>query len=189
MRIGYARVSTEDQRLDLQIEALKAARCDRIISDRGVSGGAFDRPGLDEVLDVLSRGDTLVVWRLDRLGRSLIQLVQLMDRLGCRGIHFHSLTENIDTASSGGRLLFHMIAALSEFERALISERTRAGMDAARKRGAQMGRPPLLSPLQLEQALCAVLRQGEPVASVAERYKVSPRALRRMIKKAQDLLA
>jgi len=184
MRIGYARVSTEDQRLDLQLSALKAANCDRIISDKGISGRAFDRPGLEEVLRVLQSGDTLVVWRLDRLGRSLIQLVQLMDELGKQGIHFHSLTESIDTGSSGGRLLFHMIAALSEFERTLISERTRAGMAAARESGKRLGRPPGLTDAELVEAASAIRLNGEKLASVAGRYQVTPRSLRRMLKKA-----
>ncbi|WP_081053215.1 recombinase family protein [Burkholderia territorii] len=141
MKIGYARVSTEEQSLDLQLSALKAANSDRILSDHGVSGSRFDRPGLKEALELAQAGDTLVVWRLDRLGRSLSHLVEVVSDLGKRGIEFVSLTESIDTRSSTGMLMFHMIAALAEFERALISERTRAGMAAARARGAKIGRP------------------------------------------------
>lgn len=181
MRIGYARVSTEDQKLDLQLQALQKGGCDRIFSDHGISGRGFDRPGLDEALSALKCGDTLVVWRLDRLGRSLIQLMQLMDDLGRKGIHFHSLTENIDTNSSGGRLLFHMIAALSEFERTLISERTRAGMAAARENGQRLGRPRGLTDDQLREAVIAVRQNGERLRDVAMRYQVTPRSLRRMI--------
>lgn len=182
MIIGYARVSTEDQRLDLQLNALKTANCDRIFTDHGVSGRAFDRQGLNEALRVLQNGDTLCVWRLDRLGRSLVQLVQLMENLGKRGIHFNSLTENIDTSCSGGRLVFHMMAALSEFERTIISERTRAGMAAARKNGKRLGRPRGLTDEQLKFAAAAIGDEGERVADVAARYHVTVRSLRRMLK-------
>jgi len=185
MRIGYARVSTEDQKLDLQLQALRQGGCGKIFSDHGISGREFDRPGLDEVLRALEPGDTLVVWRLDRLGRSLMHLVQLMDDLGARGVHFHSLTENIDTGSSGGRLLFHMIAALAEFERTLISERTRAGMAAARERGQRLGRPPGLDAEQLRDAIAAVRERGEYMGDVALRYQVTRRSLRRMIQHAE----
>lgn len=187
MRLGYARVSTEDQKLDLQMQALKKAGCTRIFTDHGASGAGFARPGLDEALSNLSRGDTLVVWRLDRLGRSLIKLVQLMDQLGDHGIDFHSLTENIDTSSSGGRLVFHMIAALSEFERTLISERTRAGMAAAKEKGRRLGRPRLLSEDELEEAMVAFRVRGEPIVDLAKRYDLAPRTLRRMIRRAEAI--
>ncbi|MCO5161160.1 MAG: recombinase family protein [Mesorhizobium sp.] len=183
-RIGYARVSTEDQKLDLQLHALRNVKCDQIFTDFGISGSSTDRPGLQKALDSLKRGDTLVVWRLDRLGRSLIQLVQLMDELGKRGIDFYSLTENIDTGSSGGRLLFHMIAALSEFERTLISERTRAGMAAAKLNGRRLGRPRGLNDQQLHEAIVAIGEGGESIGDVASRYQVTPRSLRRMIRLA-----
>jgi DNA invertase Pin-like site-specific DNA recombinase len=189
MIIGYARVSTEEQKLDLQLHALQRANCDRIYQDHGLSGHGFDRPGLEDALQALEQGDTLVVWRLDRLGRSLVQLVQLMEKLGSKGIHFHSLTENIDTSSSGGRLLFHMIAALSEFERTLISERTRAGMAAAKERGKQLGRPPSLSNTALSEAICAIQDNGELLHDVACRYKITPRSLRRMIIRATSARA
>ncbi|MCM2476099.1 recombinase family protein [Rhizobium sp. CG5] len=181
MKIGYARVSTEDQKLDLQIQSLKKEDCKRIFTDHGVSGGSFDRQGLDEALAFLNPGDTLVVWRLDRLGRSLIHLVQLMEKLGRNNIHFHSITEAIDTSSSGGRLVFHMMAALSEFERSLISERTRAGMAAARLGGRQLGRPPILSDEDLRKAIQATAQRGERLEDVAKHYGLAPRALRRMI--------
>lgn len=145
MKIGYARVSTGEQHLDLQLTALKKAGCDKILSDHGVSGSRFDRPGLREALRLAQSGDTLLVWRLDRLGRSLSHLVEVVGNLGRKNVEFVSLTENLDTRSSTGMLMFHMIAALAEFERALISERTRAGMAAARARGAQIGRPRRLS--------------------------------------------
>ncbi|MCD2172306.1 recombinase family protein [Rhizobium sp. C4] len=185
MRLGYARVSTEDQKLDLQMQALERAGCVRIFTDHGASGAGFVRPGLDEALSTLSPGDTLVVWRLDRLGRSLIRLVQLMDELGDRGVDFHSLTENIDTSSSGGRLVFHMIAALSEFERTIISERTRAGMAAAKQNGRTLGRPRLLSKDKLEEAMVAFRVRGEPIVDLAKRYDLTPRTLQRMICRAE----
>jgi DNA invertase Pin-like site-specific DNA recombinase len=141
MKIGYARVSTEDQHLDLQLSALEAYGCDAIFYDHGASGSRFDREGFLEALDATQRGDTLVVWRLDRLGRSLGHLVKVISGLEKRGIEFVSLTESIDTKSPTGMLMFHMIAALAEFERSLISERTRAGMAEARKRGSRLGRP------------------------------------------------
>ncbi|TBV76401.1 recombinase family protein [Pseudoxanthomonas winnipegensis] len=135
MIIGYVRVSTEDQNLDLQIQALQRLGCARIYQDRGVSGATRSRPGLDKLMARLKPGDTLAVWRLDRLGRSLPHLVQMLEALGDRGVAFHSLTENIDTSTSGGRLVFHFMAALAEFERTLISERTRAGLASARLAG------------------------------------------------------
>jgi len=140
-RIGYARVSTEDQNLDLQRIALESDGCDCIITDQGISGARSDRPGLKDVLAIARSGDTIVVWRLDRLGRSLSHLVQLIADLRSNGIHLASLNEAIDTGTPTGMFVFHMIAALAEFERALISERTRAGMAAARVRGVKLGRP------------------------------------------------
>ncbi|MBV2143761.1 recombinase family protein [Falsochrobactrum sp. TDYN1] len=141
MKIGYARVSTDDQKMDMQINALKRAGCRHIYTDQGISGATPERPGLQQALKSLTDGNMLVVWRLDRLGRSLIQLVELVNSLGNRGVEFRSLSESIDTSSSGGRLVFHIMAALAEFERTLISERTRAGMEAARLKGIHVGRP------------------------------------------------
>ena len=138
--IGYARVSTVEQNLDMQISALKAAGCSEICTDHGLSGADFQRPGLLKALRRIKRGDMLVVWRLDRLGRSLVDLIQTVNGLSKRGCDFRSLTESIDTSSSGGRLVFHMMAAMAEFERAIISERTKAGMEAARARGSRIGR-------------------------------------------------
>lgn len=188
MKIGYARVSTEDQKLDLQMQALQKAGCDKVFADHGISGRVLDRPGLDRALSSLGTDDTLVVWRLDRLGRSLMQLVELMEWLGKRDIHFHSLTENIDTASSGGRLLFHMMAALSEFERNLISERTRAGMEAARQNGRSLGRPPILTDAQFLEAVAAIKQEGQSIQTVAAQFNLKPRALRRMIQAGRPRL-
>ena len=142
LRIGYARVSTEDQSLDLQLAALEEAGCRHIFKDSGISGSEFGRPGLRPALSAAGPGATLVVWKLDRLGRSLVQLVQTINQLEAIGADLCSLTEEINTKSPGGRLVFHLMAALAEFERSLISERTRAGMNAARARGSSIGRPP-----------------------------------------------
>lgn len=148
MKIGYARVSTDVQRMDLQLDALTQAGCDQIFKDHGISGASSERPGLQQAIGALQKGDTLIVWRLDRLGRSLVHLVEQVSNLGKQGIEFRSLTESIDTSSSGGKLLFHMIAALAEFERSLISERTKAGMAAAKLRGKHVGRPKRIKPTQ-----------------------------------------
>jgi DNA invertase Pin-like site-specific DNA recombinase len=131
MRIGYARVSTTEQNLDLQRDALKRAGCEKIIEDTA-SGGKRERPGLERVQETLRHGDMLAVWRLDRLGRSLKHLIELMSELEGQGVGFHSVTESIDTTTPGGKLVFHIFGALAEFERNLIRERTHAGLAAAR---------------------------------------------------------
>ncbi len=140
MNIGYARVSTLEQNLDLQKDALEKAGCKKIIVDK-MSGTRKDRAGLEQVRDQLRKGDVLVVWRLDRLGRSLKHLIELMHELEEQGIGFRSVTEAIDTTTPGGKLVFHIFGALAEFERNLIRERTKAGLEAARARGRQGGRP------------------------------------------------
>lgn len=182
MIVGYARVSTEEQKLDLQIQALEKAGCEKIFSDHGQSGGDFTRCGLQAVLQQLKSGDTLVVWRLDRLGRSLSGLVTLMDDLGGREINFHSISENINTASSGGRLMFHMMAALAEFERSLISERTRAGMAAAKAHGKALGRPNSLTNDQIREAQRVLSRAGVRARDIADQLGVSTRTLRRHLR-------
>ncbi|CAN2533508.1 DNA-invertase+hin [Methylocapsa aurea] len=184
MIVGYARVSTDEQKLDLQIRALENVKCDKIFTDHGRSGLDFGRAGLDGALGSLKSGDTLIVWRLDRLGRSLPALVVLMDQLGKRGVNFHSLTENINTTSSGGRLMFHMMAALAEFERSLISERTRAGLSAARARGCTLGRPRSLSPHQIAEAFEAIREEKTQMQDIAEGLGVSVRTLRRSLRNA-----
>jgi DNA invertase Pin-like site-specific DNA recombinase len=179
MIVGYARVSTDEQKLDLQIRALENAGCEKIFSDQGISGYNFSRGGLKSAMRCLKKDGTLVVWRLDRLGRSLSGLVRLMEQLGDRGIHFRSVTENIDTGSSGGRLMFHMMAALAEFERSLISERTRAGMAAAKARGRIVGRPPALNYQQIQLAHCAINCRGANLLSISREFRVSARTLQR----------
>jgi DNA invertase Pin-like site-specific DNA recombinase len=150
MLIGYARVSTHDQTLSLQLDALKAARCEKIFTDTA-SGSTTERPGLTDALGFARSGDTLVVWRLDRLGRSLRHLIDTVTVMQERRVQFRSLQEQIDTGSSGGKLVFHVFGALAEFERDLIRERTQAGLAAARARGRRGGRPALLSPKKLAQ--------------------------------------
>jgi DNA invertase Pin-like site-specific DNA recombinase len=140
MLIGYARVSTEDQTLNLQLDALQSVGCQQIFRDTA-SGTKAERPGLTRALEHVRNGDVLVVWRLDRLGRSLGSLIELMTLLDSRGIGFKSVTEQIDTTTSGGKLIFHIFGALAEFERNLIRERTQAGLAAARARGRKGGRP------------------------------------------------
>jgi len=181
-RIGYARVSTDDQHLDLQLNALNKAECDHIFTDQGISGKVSNRPGLKKVMASLKKGDILVVWRLDRLGRSLVNLVEIINNLGKRGVEFQSLTENIDTSSSGGRLVFHILAALAEFERALISERTRAGMEAARLKGKQLGRPPKVKANERREIRNAFQMRNASVAEIAQEYNLSARAVRAIVK-------
>jgi DNA invertase Pin-like site-specific DNA recombinase len=151
MDIGYARVSTDDQNLDLQRDALKTAGCGLIFDDM-VGGTKARRPGLEQALSHLRAGDTLVVWRLDRLGRSLRHLIDTVTELQERGIGFKSLQESIDTTTSGGKLVFHIFGALAEFEREIIKERTKAGLSAARSRGRRGGRPKVLSEKKAEMA-------------------------------------
>ena len=140
MLVGYARISTTDQNLDLQRDALKAAGCERTFTDTA-SGAKTERPGLTQLLKESRQGDTLVVWKLDRLGRSLPHLVETVREMEAQGIGFKSLQENIDTTTSGGKLIFHIFASLAEFERDLIREWTNAGLSAARARGRRGGRP------------------------------------------------
>ncbi|UZD92120.1 recombinase family protein [Cognatishimia activa] len=140
-KIGYVRVSDRDQTEALQIDALYAAGCDAIYGDHGVSGVVTKRRGLDDVLDCLEEGDTLVVWKLDRLGRSTIHLLQLLSDLRDRGVDFQAITQGIDTTTAVGRMLYGQLAVFAEYERSLISERTKAGMAAAKARGVHVGRP------------------------------------------------
>ncbi|WJR69459.1 recombinase family protein [Neorhizobium sp. CSC1952] len=180
--IGYARVSTTEQNMDLQLAALKAAGCAKILTDEGFSGANFSRPGLTKMLRALRRGDTLTVWRLDRLGRSLFELLNLVRDLNERGVEFRSLSESLDTSTSAGRLLLHILASMAEFERSLISERTRAGMAAARARGTRIGRRPAMTSEQLADAKSAIEGNRRAVADVADEYKIHPRTLGRLLR-------
>lgn len=184
MNVGYARVSTRDQNLDLQLNALRQAGCTgTIYTDQGVSGKLTSRPQLDACLAAAKAGDTLVVWKLDRLGRSLQHLVHVVAELADRGIGFHSLTENIDTTTNSGRLIFHIFAALAEFERGLIIERTMAGLETARANGKVGGRRPALDSDKAELAL-DMLNRGLKVADVARAFNVSRATIYRLVEAA-----
>lgn len=184
MNIGYARVSTEEQNLDLQRQALEAAGCATICEDHGVSGAARDRPGLADALARVKAGDVLVVWKLDRLGRSLPHLVEVVNGLREAGIGFRSLQEQIDTTSAGGRFYLHILAALAEFERELISERTKAGMASARRNGKNVGRPPKLTAAQVAHARELIDSGRETRAGVAALFGVDVSTLRRALLRA-----
>lgn len=173
--IGYARVSTSDQDTALQIDALNQAGCERVFEDT-VSGDKTSRPGLDAALAYLRDGDTFVVWRLDRLGRSLPHLIETVSELEDRGIGFASLTESIDTTTSGGRLIFHVFGALGQFERDLIRERTQAGLAAAAARGRKGGRKPVITAEKLRRAK-ELIANGLSVREAAARLKVGKTAL------------
>ena len=176
MLIGYARVSTDDQNLDLQRDALEKAGCEKIYTDQQ-SGVSTDRLGLAGVLEIARLGDTLVVWRLDRLGRSLKHLIHLVEKLEQQGIGLKSLQENIDTTTSGGRLVFHLFGALAEFERNLIRERTQAGLSAARARGRLGGRPKLLDPKKRELALRLYKERQHSIAEICRIMGISKSTL------------
>jgi DNA invertase Pin-like site-specific DNA recombinase len=172
MLIGYTRVSTLDQTLALQQDALTQAGCSDIYTDT-VSGSVTDRPGLTQALSHLRSGGTLVVWRLDRLGRSLPHLIETIRQLAVRGIGFRSLQEQLDTTTSGGKLVFHVFGVLAEFERDLIRERTHAGLAAARARGRLFGRPKALSPGKVEQLRTLAKNDHMTVAEICKTLGVS----------------
>lgn len=173
--IGYARVSTPDQKLSLQHDALERAGCERVFDDQA-SGARTDRPGLAAALAYLRAGDTLVVWKLDRLGRSMSHLIEKIGELAARGIGFRSLTENIDTTTPGGMLVFNIFGSLAQFERDLIRERTQAGLRAARERGSKGGRRPVVTPDKLRKAR-AHIAAGLTVREAAARLKIGKTAL------------
>ena len=184
--LGYARVSTSDQDAALQIDALAAAGCYRIFTDKA-SGSLESRPELDKLLDQIRPGDTLVVWRLDRLGRSLRNLIDQVTVLHQRDVGFKSLQETIDTTSSGGRLVFHVFGALAEFERDLIRERTNAGLAAARARGRTGGRPTLLTKDKLTTAKRLYEQQEMTVAKIGEVLGVSRSTVYRSLRQETSL--
>jgi DNA invertase Pin-like site-specific DNA recombinase len=173
--IGYARVSTADQDPALQLDALVKADCERVFQDQA-SGAKADRPGLAAAIAFARAGDILVVWKLDRLGRSLPHLIETVNQMEARGVGFRSLTEAIDTTTPGGRLVFHIFGALGQFERDLIRERTRAGLVAAVARGRKGGRTPVVTEDKLRRAN-ALLAQGLTVRETAARIKVGKTAL------------
>lgn len=180
MLIGYARVSTGEQNLDLQIDALKQAGCEQVFTDK-ISGAKAERPGLGEVMKMLRKDDTLIIWKLDRFGRSLKDLVLKVELLQERGVHFKSLTENIDTTSAAGKLQFHIFSALAEFERDIIRERTMAGLRAARARGRHGGRPKAMTDEKLKLAQKLMRNKELSVDEICQMVEISRSTLYRYL--------
>ena len=179
MKIGYARISTHEQKLNLQIDALEKAGCEKIFNDTA-SGAKDNRIGLLEAVEFCRAGDSLVVWKLDRLGRSLKHLIETINRLHQKKVGFVSLQENIDTTTSGGKLIFHVFGALAEFEREIIRERTRAGLSSARSRGRLGGRPKALTARQIAMAKKLLADPHNRVGDICEQFKVSRSTLYRV---------
>ncbi|MFL5658335.1 MAG: recombinase family protein [Ktedonobacteraceae bacterium] len=188
MLMGYARVSTQDQTLDLQTDALNRAGCEKIFTDT-TSGAKSERPGLQEAMNHLRAGDTLVVWRLDRLGRTLKHLIATIADLSEKGIGFRSLQENMDTTTSGGKLIFHIFGALAEFEREIIRERTNAGLQAARARGRVGGRPRIQTkdPKKITLARKLYDDASMPVQEICEQLHISKSTLYRYVGAKTDI--
>jgi DNA invertase Pin-like site-specific DNA recombinase len=182
-RLGYARVSTTDQQPHLQVDALQHAGCYRVFTETA-SGARTDRPALEQLLDQLRPGDTLVVWKLDRLGRSLRHLVDTVTGLAERGVGFRSLQESIDTTTPGGKLVFHVFAALAEFERDLVRERTSAGLAAARARGHRGGRPSVLTGHKLQVAQEMYASGQYTIAAIAKTLGISRASIYRHLTRA-----
>jgi DNA invertase Pin-like site-specific DNA recombinase len=184
MLIGYARVSTQDQTLALQQDALEKAGCEKIYTDTA-SGAKAERKGLEEALSFARKGDTLVVWRLDRLGRSLQHLIETIKDLDKRKVGFKSITENIDTTTSGGKLVFHIFGALAEFERDIIRGRTNAGLQAARERGKRGGRPKALTPKKLEMLQSLYADKSNSIEDICKTFNISRKTFYRYAKVSQ----
>src|SRR5215469_2777221 len=180
MLLGYLRVSTNHQETAAQVAALKAAGCTRIYHEKA-SGGRWDRPELHRLLDHLRKGDALVVWKLDRLSRSLREVLTIMERLGGAEAGFRSLTEAIDTTTPAGRMMMQMVGAFAEFERAMLRERTKAGLDAARREGRIGGRRPKLSPEQQAEIRKMVTRGDKTAADAARLFKIHPATVCRLL--------
>ena len=183
MKIGYARVSTEEQNLHLQRDALKKAGCERIVTDKDASGSSTKRVGLDRAIKKVKKGDVLVVWKLDRLGRSLGHLIELIEALREKGAGFQSLSDGINTTTAGGKLVFHIMGALAEFERSLIIERTKAGLAAAKRRGKYPGRPKSLTTQQIKHAKKMLDRGDESTGSIAALFDVNRTTIWRALNK------
>jgi DNA invertase Pin-like site-specific DNA recombinase len=184
MRIGWcARVSTNDQETATQVAALKAARCERIYREKA-SGERLDRPELHRLLDQLRKGDVLVVWKLDRLSRSLRDVLTIMERLGEAKAGFRSLTEAIDTTTPAGRMMMQMVGAFAEFEKAMLRERTKAGLDSARREGRIGGRRPKLTPQQQSEIRKMVSKGRKTAADAARLFKVHPATVSRLLARA-----
>lgn len=181
-KVGYARVSTLDQNLDAQIDALTKAGCKRIFQDKA-SAVKENRPGLQEALNYLRKGDILVVWKLDRLGRSLINLIEIIRAFNEKGVGFQSLQENIDTSTSSGKLIFHIFSSLAEFERDLIRDRTKASLMAARARGRVGGRPKLLDEKQIQLLKQLHADKSNSIESICKTFKFSRATLYKYLKR------
>ena len=182
-KVGYARVSTKDQKLRMQLDGLNQVGCDPIFEDHGFSGAKASRPGLDDMLAALEPGDTVVVFKLDRLGRSVLHLADLLVRFRNEGIHFCSLCEGVNTTTPGGKLVYHLFSAFAELQRDVIVENTIAGMEAARKRGQHLGRPYALCPDAVAIAHASHHQKGTPKAELARRFKVSRMTLERAFRR------
>jgi DNA invertase Pin-like site-specific DNA recombinase len=180
MLIGYARVSTNDQETATQVAALKAAGCERIYREKA-SGGRWERPELHRLLDQLRKRDVLVVWKLDRLSRSLRDVLTIMERLSEAEAGFRSLTEAIDTTTPAGRMMMQMVGAFAEFERAMLRERTKAGLDSARREGRIGGRRPKLSPQQQAEIRRMVSRGDKTAADAARLFRIHPATVCRLL--------
>jgi DNA invertase Pin-like site-specific DNA recombinase len=180
MLTGYARVSKDDQETAVQVTALKSAGCERIYREKA-SGGRWDRPELHRLLDNLRKDDVLVVWKLDRLSRSLRDVLMIMERLGEAKVGFRSLTEAIDTTTPAGRMMMQMVGAFAEFERAMLRERTKAGLEAAREEGRIGGRRPKLSPQQQAEIRKMVTRGDNTAAAAARLFKIHPATVSRLL--------
>lgn len=180
MKIGYARVSKDEQNLDLQFDALAKEECKKVFSDK-ITGSQLSRKGLDEALEYIRKGDTLVIWKLDRLGRSLKDLISIVLNLEKRGIEFCSICEKIDTTTPAGKFFFHIIGAQVEYERAIISMRTKAGLAAARSRGRLGGRKKALNEQQIK-AIKALHQAGEPIKNILENFNLKRSTLYKYLK-------
>lgn len=185
MKVGYARVSTSEQNLDLQVQSLKSAGCERVFTDI-VSGAKAERLGLKEMNEYVREGDTVVVWKLDRLGRSLSHLVEQINEYEEKKVCFQSLTENIDTTTPSGKLFFHVFGALAEFERELIRERTRAGLSAAKIKGREGGRPRKLNKKQIEMMTDMWRNQNYKVDDICSTFGISRTTFYRNIKELAE---
>ena len=183
MLIGYARVSTQDQDTAVQIAALNKAGCERIFQEKA-SGGRWDRPELHRLLGQLRKGDVLVVWKLDRLSRSLKDVLSLMEKIDHAGAGFRSLTEVIDTTSPAGRMMMQIVGTFAEFERAMLRERTRSGLDAARKQGRVGGRRPKLKSHQQEEIVHLVNSGQKTAADAARLFNVHPATVSRLLQRS-----
>ena len=184
MLLGYARVSTDDQDTAAQVAALKKAGCERIFREKA-SGGQWDRPELQRLLDQMRKGDVLVVWKLDRLSRSLRDVITIMDRLAETKAGFKSLTESIDTTTASGRMIMQLVGCFAEFERAIVRERTKAGLEHARKEGRIGGRRPKLKPRQQAEIIRMVSKGDKTAADAARLFEIHPATVSRLMSRAR----